>query len=122
MAKQVPLGFAFKPKSVPFEKAAHAFEVPSPVLLGGTFQHDQSKGDCDYLCIEAGSRRRRDATPSPIKSMTLRFGRRAGGPRRPCPLPFTEMTTAGFVGASPPDPTLVAICWAPSLMRCGQPD
>ena len=48
------LGFVFKPKSVPFEKAAHAFEVLSPALLGGTFQHGQSEGDCDYLCLEAG--------------------------------------------------------------------
>jgi hypothetical protein len=39
-----------------------------------------------------GSRRRRDATPSPIRSMTPRFWWRAAGTRRPCPLPFTEMT------------------------------
>jgi hypothetical protein len=48
------LGFAFKPNSVPFEKAAHTFEVYSPALLGGAFQHGQSEGGCDYLCLEAG--------------------------------------------------------------------
>ncbi len=48
------LGFAFKPNAVPFEKAAHAFKVLSPALLRGTFQHGQSKGDCDYPCQEAG--------------------------------------------------------------------
>ncbi len=39
-----------------------------------------------------GFRRRRDATPSPIKSMTPRFWRRVTGTLCPCPLPFTEMT------------------------------
>jgi hypothetical protein len=48
------LGFAFKPKSVTFEKAAQAFEVLSSALLGGTFQHGQSDGNCNYPRLEAG--------------------------------------------------------------------
>ncbi len=64
---------------VPFSWAAR-FSMTSPRAIVIT------------CASKRGSRRRRDATPSPIKSMAPRLWRRVTGSRCPCPLPFTEMT------------------------------